>query len=422
MEFKLRQHQQNAVDAARPILTDRGVVLLALEMRLGKTLCALQLASEIEGNILFVTKKAAIPSILADSELMGGFGDRLTVCNYEGLHKLKFGGFSVVVLDEVHRLSAFPKPCKAARLVRGICAGAAKVVMLSGTPAIESSSQWFNIFWATARGPWVAFGSGPMAFYKWFKGGGYGIPTPIRISGGQEVESYKRVSEVVASEVAPYAVCMTQQEVGFKQRAQVVPHLIDDSRALSLGDEIEREGILEIEDRAIVAENPAAILQKKAMICGGTVLDDDGEVLRIGNRAKLDYMVERLSEDRQYAIFTQYIAERDLILDEMHKIGRSAGDDMEAFKAGDFDIFVGSIKRYCEGVDLSWLDGAMVIYSLTFSGSTYSQILDRMCNWERREPIKVHVLMVRGSVEEGIFDAVSSKQSFNESFYKKAKR
>jgi hypothetical protein len=61
----------------------------------------------------------------------------------------------------------------------------------------------------------------------------------------------------------------------------------------------------------------------------------------------------------------------------------------------------------------------MIIYSLTFSGSTYSQILSRMCNWNRTEPIKVHVLMVRGSVEEYIYKAVSSKQSFNESFYLK---
>ena len=92
---------------------------------------------------------------------------------------------------------------------------------------------------------------------------------------------------------------------------------------------------------------------------------------------------------------------------------------MDAFRDGEFSIFVGSIKRFAEGVDLSWLSGSMIIYSLTFSGSTYAQILSRMCNWNRTEPIKVHVLMARGSVEEYIYKAVSSKQSFNESFYRK---
>ena len=151
--MELRPHQKRAVGLARPILATHGVVLLALEQRLGKTFCALTLADEARsgGRVLFVTKKAAIPSILADSEAMGCFGDSLVVVNYEGLHKLT-GGFSVVVLDEVHRLSAPKKPCKAARQVRGLCAGAAKVIMLSGTPAIESSVQWFNMFWATSLG------------------------------------------------------------------------------------------------------------------------------------------------------------------------------------------------------------------------------------------------------------------------------
>ena len=411
--MELRAHQKRACDMARPILEKLGVVLLALEPRLGKTLCALTLAREVGGRVLFVTKKAAIGSVEGDSRLMGGWGDDLVVVNYESLHKVKFGGFSVVVIDECHRISAPKKPCKAARQIRGICAGAAKVIMLSGTPAIESSAQWFNIFWATARGPWVEFGSGIMAFYSWFKKGGYGIPSPIRIAGGQEVESYKRVIDAVADEVRPYAVCMTQSDVGFKQRARVIPHLIDDPVALSIGERIKRAGIWQ----DVIAENPAAILQKQAMACGGTLLNDEGDVVLTGSRAKLEFLASKLQGGRQYAIFTQYIAERSFLKLGLQELGFSVTFDMDEFRGGGAQCFVGSIKRYCEGFDLSWLDGAMVLYSLTFSGSTYTQILDRMANWNREEDILVHVLMVRGSVEESIFKAVSNKQSFNEAFY-----
>ena len=414
--MKLRPHQERVCYDARKILDVHGVVLLALEPRVGKTLCALTLASEIEGRCLFVTKKAAMSSIVADSEAMGKLYGRLDVINYESLHKVKFGGYSAVVIDECHRLSAPKKPCKAARQIRGICAGASRVVLLSGTPAIETSAQWFNIFWATARGPWVRFGSGIMAFYSWFKAGGYGIPSPIRIAGGIEVESYKRVILRVADEVKPYAICMTQSDIGFKQSAKVIEHLVNDPLAVEIGARIKKEGIVHIGFQTVLAENPAAILQKQAMICGGSVLDEDGNVALTGSTAKMDYLVSRLTKGKQYAIFTQYIAERDMLMVFLSSHGFAVTDDMEAFKAGEFMVFVGSIKRYSEGVDLSFIDGSMVLYSLTFSGSTYVQILERMNNMNRTAPIKIHVLMVKDSIEPSIFKAVSQKKNFNEAF------
>lgn len=414
----LRPHQEKVVSEARKVLLTHGVVLLALEPRVGKTLCALTLALEVGGRCLFVTKKAAIGSILSDSEAMGGWGDRLVVTNYESLHKPEFchGGFSVVVLDECHKLSAPKKPCKAARLVRGICAGASQVILLSGTPAIETSAQWFNIFWSTARGPWTRFGSGIMAFYSWFKKGGYGIPSPIRIAGGIEVESYKRVVSRVADEVKPYAICLTQADVGFSRSAQVIEHYIEDKTALNLGAMLKRDGMVDVYGAVITAENPAAILQKQAMVCGGTVLDENGKVVYTGSTKKAYYLYRKLEKGKQYAIFTQYIAERDLLSEILTGRGFSVTDDMDKFRAGEADLFIGSIKRYSEGVDLSFITGSMILYSLTFSGSTYVQILERMNNFERVDPIKVHVLMVKGSVEESIFSAVSQKRNFNEAF------
>jgi SNF2 family DNA or RNA helicase len=94
---------------------------------------------------------------------------------------------------------------------------------------------------------------------------------------------------------------------------------------------------------------------------------------------------------------------------------------MDAFKTGAFNVFVGSIKRFCEGIDLAWLNGSMILYSLTFSGSTYEQILNRMNRFDRIEPIKVHVLLVKNSIEEKIFAAVSNKKNFNTTFMKQVK-
>jgi hypothetical protein len=414
MEFL--PHQIKALDLARPILQAHGVVVLALECRLGKSFLALQLASEVAngGKLLFISKKAALGSIRNDAKELGV---EIVATNYESLHKLEAGPWAVVILDECHRVSSYPKPCLAAKAIQKIT-GPAKCILLSATPAIESGAQWFHAFWATNRGPWAAYRS----FYKWHKD--FGIPASIFIAGGQEVKTYDEVRPEVLAHVLKYCVSMTQVEAGFVQQTQVVVHKIDNPAAVKFGAEIKENGIVRIGERVVLAENPAAILQKSAMACGGTLIDDKGEAFICDDpwaSAKTDYIAKKLDRSKQYAIFTQFIAERDHIIAELMIKGFSVGDDMDAFKAGAFEIFVGSIKRFSEGVDLAWINGAMVLYSLTFSGSTYEQILNRMNKFDRAEPIKVHVLLVAGSIEEYVFKAVSEKKNFNTAFYKMAK-
>jgi hypothetical protein len=217
---------------------------------------------------------------------------------------------------------------------------------------------------------------------------------------------------------------MDQTEAGFAQKTQVIVHKIENPMAVHFGAEIKKNGLVQFGDHTVVAENPAAILQKSAMACGGSLIDDSGEAFicnGLGENAKIDYMAKKLNKSKQYAVFTQFIAERAHIINGLRSHGFTCGDDMDAFKTGAFNVFVGSIKRFCEGIDLAWLNGSMILYSLTFSGSTYEQILNRMNRFDRIEPIKVHVLLVKNSIEEKIFAAVSNKKNFNTTFMKQVK-
>ena len=413
--MNLLPHQIETIDNARPILMEHGVVMIAAGCRTGKTAMALTLASELGGPILFVSKKKALGSIRLDADALGV---QCVEVNYESLHKVDFeANGAVLIYDECHSLSAFAKPCKAAKALRMMGKKAKAVILLSATPAIEASSQWYHIFWATGdRGPFKLFGT----FYRWFKE--FGISEKVRIAGGQEVETYKRVRPEVADHVAKFSVVVSQEDAKFKIAPTVIPHLINAPDLVFMGNQIKRDGIMLVEGRTVVAEGPAAQLQKMAMLCGGTLIDDAGEGFVFYGTTKLDYLLGKMKNGRQYAIFTAYIKERDLISDVLGAHGWRCSEDMDALKNGEIDCFVGSLKRYSEGFDLSWLvNGAMVIYSLTFSGTTYHQILNRMIKYDRVDPAIVHVLMIRGSVEEQVFKAVNGKQSFNEDFMEKVR-
>jgi len=412
--LKLDPHQEIMVEQGRAVLDQYGWVMLSCYMRTGKTLASIEIARSYDG-VLVVTKKAAIEGWQDD---MNKAGVSFYVTNYESLHKipseLKFGA---VVIDECHKVSSFPKPNKIYKVLKALIKkNKAKSILLSGTMVVESICQVYHQVRVTGCSLWDDFRS----FYSWHRE--FGIHKVSRRAGGMEGPDYSEGDfDLVMKELNPFVVTMTQKEAGFKQTAQVIPHYIDNFKLGRLVEKIKKDNVVEINDRWFVGLNPASVLQKMHMCSGGTLKDDRGNGMILEDYDpfyKCEYINSKMVEGKKYAIFTQYEHERLLI--GAYFAGRTT-DDMDAFKRGDCDIFVGSMTVWCEGVDLSLIDGAMILYSLNWSGTTYMQILERMNNKRRVDPIRVHVLIHAQGVDEDVFEAVKNKENFNKSFYSSAK-
>lgn len=100
--MELRDYQADLAQKGCRILTEKGIVYLVFEVRVGKTLTALEIARLYGAKkVLFLTKKKAISSIQGDYEALApGYG--LTVINDQSLHKVE-GNFDLVIHDEHHR-------------------------------------------------------------------------------------------------------------------------------------------------------------------------------------------------------------------------------------------------------------------------------------------------------------------------------
>ena len=86
--IKLRPYQKQIVTQGAELVTRYGFVYLAMEVRTGKTLTSLSICQRLNAtNVLFVTKKKAISSILHDMSLLDA-PFKLDVINYESLHKV----------------------------------------------------------------------------------------------------------------------------------------------------------------------------------------------------------------------------------------------------------------------------------------------------------------------------------------------
>lgn len=420
---ELLPHQKECVKQIEKVLKEKSVCYFAGHCRIGKTRAALDVSVRLMrtyGRLLWVTPKNAIESILEDIKDMGFEKELIFVINRESLHKVE-GVFDVVVADESHRDGKYPKPSQSCKALRGFAKHATYKILLSGTPSIETGAQLFNQFAWTGGGPWSEYAS----FYKWFKD--YGIPKKIRRAGGMEVTVYDEVKSSVVSAIEPWVVTVTQDDAGFKYKPEIIPCWLENEELKEFEVPFEKDGYGCLEDYylsglfyEVVGETPAAKLQKLHMLEGGTLIDEKDEAFTHGMKPfyKVDYLLKRLNKDDSYFISTAYIHERELISIGLKHDGYHVETDIEVFQKERNGVFVGSGISNAEGVDLSWLTGCMIIYSLNWSGSKFTQLIERQNNFLRNRPIKVYCLLRKGGVDEKVFNAVSKKKNFNNTFYK----
>ena len=103
MGLILRDYQEEISAKAVDILKSKKIVYLAMEVRLGKTLTALQTANDYGAKkVLFLTKLKAIKSIQDDyNAIQPNF--EIKIINNESLHKVTDNDFDLLISDEHHR-------------------------------------------------------------------------------------------------------------------------------------------------------------------------------------------------------------------------------------------------------------------------------------------------------------------------------
>ena len=406
--LKLYPHQQQASDKGKEILAKHNIVYLAMEMRCGKTLTAIDIARSFN-NILVVTKKKAIPSWESDLKLAEC--DNFTLINYESLHKID-DTFDLLICDEVHSISSYPKPSARTKILKEKYSHL-PMIFLSGTPSAETYSQLFHQFWISNSTPFEH-----KNFYAFYRE--WGDDDSIFLNGRQ-LKQYKKTRKTVLKQIEHLMITMTQQDAGFDVKINEKFHYVKCSNEyLNLMKELKRHKVINIkhlgESYEVICETPASLLQKNAQIASGTLKIDENLSVNLSHH-KIDYIKNNTKYDKKVVVMCNYVQERSFILENLPR----STEDLDEFKNGKACFFVGNIKRWSEGINFSYAD-SMIIYSLNFSSTTYLQVRERLSDKKRKEPITIHYLFTEGSIDKYIYDAVKNKQNFTASYYKKASK
>jgi len=412
--MQLRDYQVDLSTKAFDLLTKHKIAYLSMQVRTGKTLTALN-TCKLYGakNVLFVTKKKATLSVVADYEhYKNDF--KCFVINFEQLHNITDQYFDLVVIDEAHCTGAFPLPSKRTKQLKRLCHGL-PIIYLSGTPSPESYSQLYHQFYISTYNPFTQ-----KNFYTWAREGFVNIGTKYVFN--RQIHDYtnankEAIDKVVGHLFLPY----TQQEAGFEQLIDEHIHQVTMSdRTYQVCNRLRIDKVITGKNGDVIeADTEVKLLSKLHQLYSGTVIFDvamcDEQDTAITDDSKVNYIFKTF-EGLKFAIFYKFKAERIAIILGAQKRGLKVTESPEEFQAIDDMIFLSQFVSGREGVNLSTAD-CLVCYNIDFSAVTYFQVRARLQSKDRVDPAKVHWIFAKDGIEERIYKAVCNKKNYTTSYF-----
>lgn len=406
--FELRDYQINIIKQGTEIVKEFGFVYLAMEVRCGKTLTSLGIASNIStNNVLFLTKKKAISSIQKDYEMLAPSYD-LTVTNYESLHKIDPNvHWDLIILDEAHSMGAFPKPSKRACQVKDLInLTKAKVILLSGTPTPESYSQMYHQVYGIPKNPFKEF----KTFYKFCS---KFVKVKTKIINGLSMNDYSEGLETIIEEMKPFTINYTQKEAGFiAETTEEVFEVELKESTYKLINKLKRELVVQGKEETILGDTPVKLMSKVHQLCSGTVKFESGKSMVI-DTTKAEFIKEQW-EGCQIGIFYKF--KEELVALQQVFDAENLTTDLDEFN-NSFKNIALQIVSGREGISLKKAE-YLVYYNIDFSATSYWQSKDRMTTKERLEN-QVFWIFSKGGIEHEIYKAVTKKKDYTLSHFKK---
>ena len=406
MEY--RNYQIAIIEKGTDILKKHGLLYLAMEVRIGKTLTSLGICEEMgASSVLFLTKKKAMSSIVADNEMLHPSFE-LTVINYESMHKLPKQKWDIIVCDEAHSMGAFAPANNRAKHVKALIArNNCDLILLSGTPTPESFSQIYHQVYGHPNNPFSQYKN----FYRWADD--YVKVKQRKINGNYINDYSNAIESKVLEAMKPYTISYTQKEAGFESEVEeevlYVPmeHLTYKMCAM-----LRNDHLVQGSDEVILADTAAKMMGKLHQMYSGTVIFESGKA-QILDYSKAVFIAKKFYE-KKIAIFYKFKQELQAIK-EVYPDFRIT-EDIDEFNSDPNKSIALQIVSGREGISLRNAE-YIVYYNIDFSATSYWQSRDRMTTKDRRYN-KIYWVFAEDGIEDMIYKAVNSKKNYTVKHFK----
>lgn len=403
--YKLRYYQVEIAEQIYQKLKKYKICYLAAEVRVGKSLMSLEACKLYGANkVLFLTKKKAISSILNDYSNFN-YNYDITVINYESVHKVLDNDFDIIVYDEAHSgLSAFPKPSKRAKYLKKRFSKI-PAIYLSGTPAIESYSQWYHQFYVSDYSPFKAYST----FYRWAK---HYVNVEKRNFGYAVVSDYSNAKvDKITKDIEHLLITFTQEQANFKTTIKEnILYCEMKESTYKLSKKLIKDRVVEGNTDIIIADTAVKLASKVHQIMNGSVIGESGDVIILDD-TKAKFIKDKF-KGKKLGIFYYFKGEAEIL---KSVFGDEVTTDLDEFNTTDKHIMLQ--QSGVEGMNLSKAD-YLIFYNFSFSGKAFTQSRDRLTTIDRQRN-EVYFIFAKGGINEKIYRRVKEKKSYNKKIFLK---
>jgi len=379
-----------------------------MQVRTGKTMTSLAAAELYNAkSVLFLTKKKAIKSIMADYEMLAPRFE-INILNYEQVKNLPGHTYDLVILDEAHCLGQFPTPAKKIQQLKALCEGL-PIIYLSGTPTPESYSQIYHQLYVSSFSPFKQYAN----FYRWAKD--Y-VTIRIKYVFNRSLNDYSNANQPkIRKAIDHLFISYTQAQAGFEQDInEIVCKVQMKGKTMLMANQLRtRRVVVCAEGDTIVADTNVKLMQKLHQIYSGTCITEN-DFTQLIDDSKAHYIKHKF-KDKKIAIFYKFKAELRQL--QLH-FGDALTDSPENFSQCDGLVFACQIQSGREGINLSSAD-ALIMFNIDFSSVSYQQARARIQAKDRKKPCNLYWIFSEGGIEEKIYNRVINKQDYTLSYFKK---
>ncbi len=394
--MKLRDYQLSISIQAWNKLALYKIVYIAAEVRTGKTLMALNTAHLCNAkNVLFLTKKKAIDSILNDYKAIV-YTYNLTVINNESIHKIE-GNFDLLISDEHHRNGAFPKPNKITKYIKENYSHL-PMIFLSGTPHPESYSQIYHQFWISDYSPFKQ-----PNFYRWADE--FVTKKTMYVAYGEAIDYSNANKEKIDIYISKYFITFTQKNAGFTSKVE--EHILRvplQQKTYNLIELLKNDLVIQGKTEEVLADTPTKLLTKLHQLYSGTIKFESGNS-KVVDFSKAEFIRKKFF-GQKIGIFYKF-------KEELNALQQTFGDllttDLTEFDNSDKSIAL-QIVSGREGISLKHAE-FLVYYNIDFSAVSYWQSRDRLTTMDRLTN-KVYWIFSENGIEDKIYKAVMNKKDY----------
>jgi len=408
MKKELRDYQKRISTDASEILINKKLVCIFAMVRTGKTLMALETCKKVNAKrVLFITKIKAFTSIEQDYWDFG-YVDKfdLVIINRESLHKIETNDFDVVIIDEVHGYTSYPKPSKYYKDVKDRF-GDIPMIMLSGTPTPESYSQYYHLFTLSNHSPFKQYTN----FYKWAN---EYVNIKLKYLGYAQVKDYSDArKKEFWHHIRYHILTFTQEQANFTTNVkEIILEVEMKPITYKIIDKLHKELVVKSSDNKLILADTGVKLQTKHLqLCSGTIKFECGET-RVIDDTKACFIKHKF-QGKKIGIFYKFKEELQMLKDVF---GNELTTDLNEFDTTDKNIAL-QFQSGREGISLKNAD-FLVALNIDFSAVTYFQFKDRMTTLDRKENT-LYWIFSKNGIETKVYKAVMNKKSYTNDTFKK---